>query len=305
LINICLFVYRIVEGEYSLRVLAVLLISVVGFLFLRFSPGASYRLSLNTAYLDSSFFEKIGNNLEYFLKFTFFDNKYLILLLNLAILLYLATKETFGHVIIAGLVLGLSSIMLLSNKLYSITNLEFIKSFSQNQILALIIFTCFIIYLFFFINAIFESDNRLKLNFFLIIAGASNLVMLYSPIFGSRSSIYFYYFTIIIVMMILDAIKEDITSKFIIVLIMGLSLFKVIQIKGKYDLMNDYYQIKLAEINYYQDHLEESDIWLIRMPIYTVHAQDIEDDDTYHQDVFKEYFNLNPDGKLHFYYKEN
>ncbi|MPN20657.1 hypothetical protein SDC9_168036 [bioreactor metagenome] len=40
------------------------------------------------------------------------------------------------------------------------------------------------------------------------------------------------------------------------------------------------------------------------MPIMSVHSADVEDWDTYHQQVFKEYYELNPKMKVIFYWKE-
>ena len=41
------------------------------------------------------------------------------------------------------------------------------------------------------------------------------------------------------------------------------------------------------------------------MPIYSIHAGDIEEGDDYHFETFKTYYGLNPDAKVIFYWKDS
>ena len=52
---------------------------------------------------------------------------------------------------------------------------------------------------------------------------------------------------------------------------------------------------RLEAIKYYQDHPEDEEVWIKRFPIYTVHAADIEPDDVYHLETFRDYYNLPQD----------
>ena len=72
----------------------------------------------------------------------------------------------------------------------------------------------------------------------------------------------------------------------------------------KYMLVNQINNERNEQIKYYQDHPEEDEGWFVRYPIMTIHSGDIEDWDTFHQQVFKQYYGLNPDMTLHFYYKD-
>jgi len=69
-------------------------------------------------------------------------------------------------------------------------------------------------------------------------------------------------------------------------------------------LVHQVQQDRLSKIAYYVDHPEVKDVWLPRMPIFTVHSADIEPEDTYHMDVFKQYYGLSSDCTIHFYWEE-
>lgn len=312
LINLLLSFYFYFKKEPYLCYVVIGIFSLISFIIMRSSPGSAYRLSENTAWLSMSLLEQIACNIPYFLRYTFYDNKYLILVLNIIMTFSILThSKSKKWLKIVSLILSfMTTIMLLSNKLVSMefnvfTYLTLYQTDISCQILNCIIWVFYIIYLFIYFVFEYEEEYRNELLLYLLAAGASNIVMFVSPIFGSRSSLYFYYFAILIVLMVLQQIKMKKSIAFLgIILCSLLCITKGKTILNKYQLVNLVYQDRLSKIEYYLDHPEIKDVWLPRMPIFTVHSADIEPEDTYHMDTFKKYYGLADDCVLHFYWEE-
>ena len=289
------------------------IISLVSFVIMRMSPGSAYRLSENTEWISMSLFEQIGCNISYFLRYTFYDNKYLIILLN-GLMCLTALLKFNQHKILTGTTLGLSGltiVMLLSKRVYQslpLSIFEFLSAYESNPLCQgfnVLIWIFYIVLLFVFIFTFMDKKNKILGIFFLLLAGASNLVMFVSPIFGSRSSLYFYYFASILVMIVLDQFKFTKAPLLVImILLAGLSFVRGRTILYKYQMVADVQKDRMEKIQYYLDHPEDKDVWLPRMPIFTIHSADIEEWDTYHMDVFKEYYGLSSECTLHFYVEE-
>lgn len=311
--HLLLILYRYFNKESCFQECCFFLISLTSFIILRSSPGSAARLAENVAWNEMSFLERLLTNIPYFLDYSFYDNKYLIMLLNGILMIHVCKKEKNKEIAASiSCYLLFTIIMLLSNKAYSLTSIEifnFINQYSGN-VTSLYFNTCiwlgYIVILFVSSFRYFGDDLRLILLFFILLAGSSNLVMLISPIFGARSSLYFYYFCIVLILMLIE--DQLISSKMIkyglsIVFVL-FSTYRAKDTLSKYRMVNRVQQDRLVKIQYYIDHPEEKDVWLPRMPIYTVHSADIEEEDTYHMEVFKLYYHLSEDCILHFYVEE-
>lgn len=89
------------------------------------------------------------------------------------------------------------------------------------------------------------------------------------------------------------------------VLLLFLTCNKTIDYIKRYRLVSEANLTRQAEIQYYIDHPDVKEAWITRYPIDTIHSIDIEADDTYHLETFKEYFGLPQDAdKIIFYYKD-
>lgn len=299
------------KKEYKAYVL-IAAVSLVSFLIMRSSPGSAYRLSQNTAWLEMSLFEQIWCNVPYFLRYTFYDNKYLILVLNVVLCAKLLLSKNISWKMfgVAFVLSGITSFMLLSNKFLSLGLgfVEFFTLYETNvacQFVNLGIWVLYIIFLFVYFAKELDGNTRVYATYFLLMAGASNLVMLVSPIFGSRSSFYFYYFAILLVLLVLNEIEMKKVYSVGCVAVMCVFIYlRGSNILYKYRLVHQVQQDRLSKIEYYVDHPEVKDVWLPRMPIFTVHSADIEPEDTYHMDVFKQYYGLSSDCTIHFYWEE-
>ena len=150
-----------------------------------------------------------------------------------------------------------------------------------------------------------DYDRRYLSLYVLMVGGSANIAMLLSPIFDSRSSIYTIFFLILLTVIFLDDMNMNYYVNLGILAI--LILMNLLQFKTyiyKYHLVNEVQKERMEQIYYYQDHPEDTNGYFVRMPIMTIHSADIEEWDTFHQEVFKEYYKLNPEIELHFYFKE-
>lgn len=312
LANVLLTGYLFVQKGSWKPVLLFGVVSLVSLIIIRMSPGAAYRLSLNTEWNSLSLFEKLWCNVAPFLRYTFYDNKYLIVVLNglmCAKLLFDEKKNVpmilFSFGISAGTVF-----LLMCNLLskHGFTMLQFFLEYETNpvcMVMNLGIWSVYIIWLFVYFCTQLSEKNRVLAVFILLLAGASNLVMFISPIFGSRSSFYFYFFSMILALAVLDEIQWK--KPVVLLVCLGCVLMcsvKAVQLVNKYQLVAQTHAERLEILAYYLDHPEEKDVWIPRMPIYTVHSADVEPEDTYHMDTFKKYYGLADDCVVHFYWKE-
>lgn len=283
-------------------------VSLSAFIIMRMSPGSNYRLFRDNAiWANQNIFEKITNAFPTFIEKTFLDNNYLILILSLSIILLLIfsnnKSQKYKYYKYPAILIQLIAIF----EVFSFA-LPFINRVpSGSDVFSLTFWPIYTVITFLSLFVCIENSKRKdKAIFYFMIAGTCSLVMLMSPIYGSRSSLYTVFYIILVIVLIIEMLPIKKMIIFIIMLgfiyIIGDRTFEYLY---KYKLVGDAYRERVEIINYYIDHPEVEEVWIPRFPIYTVHGSDIEPDDYYHLEVFKYYFNLPQDpNKIYFYYKQ-
>jgi Family of unknown function (DUF6056) len=297
------FVYK----PFAKNLIILFIISVLALTLLRLSPGASFRLLRDNAeWMDLSLLEQLIHNYPNFIQMTFIDHRYLVLALSTVLAIYsVISHQRIMTKIISTVVFSIASVISVSLTIQSITKLNLSYFTEANSIFNLIYWPFFIFFVYISLFKLKNDVVKEKLIFFVTLAGLSNGIMMLSPIFGYRSSIYTVYFLIIVVVLLYDNFKLTKGLSPIINVLLILLIAKTTQTYlYKYTLANRTHQLRLAEIAYYQDHPEVKEVWLIRYPIYTLHSGDIEKEDSYHMDVFKTYYDLSDDQTLIFYFPE-
>lgn len=320
LFNILLVIYAWFQRKDALKLtITGLVVSVLSFILLRCSPGATYRLNRdNQAWMQMGLLSHIQYNWQNFLRYTFTDNKIMILILSsISSLLVLqngfkkttSQKQKIGS-IIQLVILGLALVACVSPTLYGKTHWEFFRLFyDYGQWNAALVF-CSILYLAYIVNCFWilatcykEKSCYEKLTYFML-AGTCNLAMMLSPIFGSRSSLYTIYFIILLTVSILAEIELHPSIQSILILFcLVMSYNYSLNWKRTYNLVATIQTERESILQYYREHPEDKEAWIPRMPASTVHSANIEEGDTYHEDVFKEYYGLDPDMILRFFFK--
>lgn len=299
------------------RVIPILLvytfISTISLILLRSSPGASARLLRDhPEWISMSIFDQIIQNYPNFIRYTFIEHRILILTLSTVFFIKIATVIIKSRKIDFKDFFLLSIFLIASLSTFSLQLSTRIKSVNwsiftnHNSLFNTFFWILFTIALFTSIILYFDKKLSLQMSFFLLIAGASNGVMMLSPIFGYRSTLYTVYLLFILTLFVFDTFQF---SKFkqlgFSLLLLLLIIFESRGLLYKYQLVNRVNRLRVSEIQYYQDNPDSTEAWLIRFPIYTIHSADIEEWDEYHMEVFKKYYNLNMDMKIYFYAPES
>lgn len=309
LFNILIMIYSFQRRKELLKPFGLILaVSIIGILILRMSPGARYRLENDNVEFNSlSLFEKIGVNYLTFLDLTFVKNVYLFFTLSASLTLFNIKNYSNKKDLIFILYYFLGMFIALSGLIYSKLNLNFLKVFfdvyySRSCIIFLSFYYLFYIIGIFISLSNLDEKEYLESITYLMLAGSSNLVMMISPIFGARSSLYTVYFIILLIGSIIAKMPINKKEYFIVVVLyLALIGLKTREYLYKYRLVNYYMQIRNMQIEYYVNNPNEKEAWLIKMPKYYIHSADIEQWDTYHLETFKEYYGINPKMKVIFY----
>lgn len=310
--NFLFLVYIFIRDRtIPITYLSFFLISLLGLILIRVSPGASSRLVRDhSAWINLSIFEQLRFNYTNFIRFTFIEHRYLVLVFSgLALLKLLENLIKERKYLVFTLIHSLFFIIAAFTSLTLTINSRFPNEIFNlfidvNSYFNLIFWPLFILVVFHFIYISFKKEDQLKLFFFVLLAGISNGVMMLSPIFGYRSSLYTVYYLIVVCAIIYSSLNQKIFSKLLIIPLIVLCFSTSKQLLYKYNLVQSVHNIRLSQIQYYLDNPEVKDIWLIRYPIFTIHGGDIETDDLYHMEVFKEFYGLADDTTLNFYFPE-
>lgn len=292
------------------------LISTFSFILMRLSPGSSARL-IRDHYLwnQQGIIEKISGNIPNFMEYTFVANKYLILSLA-SILIVLSIKFILHNrrskrSIFVFLGTGYLALVLLATsalKLVNDFNITFMEIFLDlDNYLLWLFWLIFMLVVFLLVYLVIDNIKiKQKILFYITIGGSANIVMLISPIFGARSSIYFVYFLIIATVLLFNEL--NLKNGWVMILISAFMIFSIYKITYtyiiKYRQVNQIQTERLDIIEYYQKNPDIKEVHIPRMPPYSVHGADIEIGDDYGFEIFKEYYKLAKDTIIIFEWKE-
>ena len=285
-------------------------VSLASFLIMRLSPGSAWRLNHeHVAWMKMGLIEKLQSSYPKFIEFTFLNNNYMIGILALVLSLFLAQQffQTKNSKLkfIAAMSLMIQVTAVFTVFAFVLSNPWIHAVFTRSDSLFNSLFwIVYIVDLFVVIGCFTKEENREKLFFVLLIAGGSNLVMLVSPIFGSRSSLYTVYYIIVLLGFILKELKSTrIINSLLILFFAVIVVDRTHEYLYKYKLVEAIQQERLAIYEYYRHNPQAEEAWIPRMPPFSIHSADIEEDDTYHFDVFREYYKLTQK-KIIFFWKE-
>jgi len=286
--------------------------SSLSFIILRLSPGAKFRLIRdNATWANKSIFDQMTINYPNFIKFTFLENKFLVFTLSIVFIVFIAQRiyfnkkiKVFDSGILSILVISfISSISLTLSSRIAFIDLNFLLN--PSSLFNYIYWPIFMISLLISFEVYFEKHVTKRLVLLTVLSGISNGVMMASPIFGARSSIYTVFLIIAVVGIIIDQIEVNFKFGIVFTLILLTLVFQETNTyTSKYKLVNLIQKERIEIYKYHRTNLDDKEAWIPRMPIYTVHGSDIEPDDFYHFEVFKKYYDLPEDLEITFYFKE-
>lgn len=274
------------------------------------SPGSSIRLAQMPEWGNLSLLGKLSQTLPNVLFFTFYQNKYLITLISLSLMVinHQTSKEVFIKFIFV--FYGLTIAVLFSERLigYFPNNFLLIELANGYSLITLIFFVIFAIV--FVGNLIWLSIklNKLALILFTSVAVISNAALLMSPVIGYRLMIYEIFYLLLVLLFIIEHIQisdhwyKGITLAVLIaVFVFSKSLLSKMNLVQSITLER---QAILEDYKVYASQYKDG-IWLPRYPIYSIHGGDIEMEDGFHMEAFKIYHQIPLNETLTFYWKES
>lgn len=296
--------YYLDNKKISINLLINLLVIIISFAITRLSPGSSARLLRDHAeWNELSLWKKFASSYDNFLFQTFINNKFTISIFSLSIiLLMLFSKKKINKVYrIVSICISLLCVF----SLFSYLIIKEGNVFNdQSSMFGFFFWPIFIANS--FISLFIGCKDNFKTVLFLFLAGASAFAMCFSPIYGARSSIYLVYYVILTSGIMISELEIDKTICVLCcVLFAVLFSMKLGDYSYKYYLVGEAQKERLEVIKYYQEHPEDEEVWIERFPIYTVHGADIELDDVYHLETFRDYYLLPQDyNNIYFGFKE-
>ena len=309
---ICIFVYF--RKRESLReILIYTCISIVGLLLIRFAPGAVYRMARDHQnFRTLSLLGKISVNWIQFIRWTFVNNSVVIITLSVVMILYVSAqkKSLLNWLLI--LVFAYGILQGSSSWLYGLTGWEGFEVLydlekGSSLLINTIGYTLYTTGLFAAVLLYLEDDEKKwTCTALLFCAGGANLVMLISPIFDVRSSIYTVYMFILLILFILEEIH--LPEKFAGCLLVCGIVVCLSRVYTFYDLYHHIHLVDIkrnSQIEYYRQRPEIKEAYILGYPIDWVHAADVVEGDDYHMEYFRTYYYLEEDLVLHFYYLQN
>jgi hypothetical protein len=316
IINALILLYAYVFKLPKFRLLLFPAISsIASFLLLRLSPGADYRLhNSHPEWLQFNIFEQIQINWANFIKYTFVDNKYLIFVLGIVTITfafrrYEQYKSNNAVATTICCISGLAIFFSMAEFLYSLSGISALRfcfdiyELNFALILTSVVYLSFVVAIIVLLFSTLVGDECYEGFLYLVIAGVSNVAMLLSPIFGSRSSLYTIYYIILLICYLLSLIKTEKKYSFVATITLLAMLFgRARELLFKYQLVNQIHQKRLEIIEYYKDHPEAEEYWFPAMPIFTTHSGNFDEDDENHRIYFLRYYGLDESKEVKFDY---
>ncbi|MBR2761780.1 MAG: hypothetical protein IKD66_11505 [Solobacterium sp.] len=266
---------------------AVTVFALAGTLIILLSPGAALRMSGdNAAFGALSLTQKIAQNWPLFLEHAFTEHAWITGFVFFSFgLSYYQNRKRIGWI-------GWAMIALLAMGIVL-----------QNG--GLDLFLCIDIVL---MTLAYEEDRKKKwfLIWMLLCALGADLVMLVSPIFDSRSGLYTVYLLILAALYNTDDLdlNKAGTAAAAVLFLAGMTF----RMAGLYEIYHMVHLINVkrySEIEYYRVRPDAGDAWLLAYPDESIHSANVQEGDDTHMYYFKEYYDLNQDLHLIFYYLED
>ena len=269
------------------KLICFLLISIISFGLMYFSPGNRIRSSMeNLEFNKLSLFGKIMYNIPNLIFYTYRINYFLIILLVIGNIILI--KKNIKNKLLRIVLYLLESISILFTGIYLLNSFNINTiSISDSNILVFIYFAVLTI-----INFLLLIKNKKELPIIFYSMGIiSNLVMLMSPTWGYRTSLATYLFLSISYLMVIDEYYKKnkiIEISTYIITILGMIFYLIFYIS--------IYRTNIANEKMIKEANNTSRIELIAYPGFA--PCNINPTDEYHLKRFKEYYKINEDVEI-------
>ena len=266
------------------KMILIFAFAVIGSMIILLSPGAAARMTGDNAEFNAlSLGQKLAKNWPLFLERSFTESLFVTLGFTLFTLLW-AERTRNGHKALYGLItLGIVTVPTGQGLLYLLYTVVFLAAY-----------------------IVYEPNSFKKwfVVYLVLCAGGADVVMLVSPIFDSRSSLYTVYLLMLTALVLFqDVPMEKKEVRYVLAaLFAGISVYRMI---SYYDIYHTVHLINIkrySQVEYYRQRPDAGDAWLMAYPDESIHSPNVQEWDDTHMYYFKEYYNLSQDLHLIFYY---
>ena len=258
---------------------------IAGTLIILLSPGASLRMVNDNAVFNSlSIVEKLSQNWPQFLFHTFTESNWITSILYIVFTVW-CFFERKNHADWIIPLIFTAGFLCLSNPFVAI---------AMTSVMILQV-----------IRLEKEADSRWFMIFLILCAIGADAVMMVSPIFDSRSALYTVYLWILLTITLFERIKLNkalILFPTVFVLLIAMRMYSYYEI---YHLVHMINIRRNQQIEYYRVRPDAGDAWLLAYPDESIHSPNVLEGDDTHMYYFKEYYYLNQDLHLIFYYLDD
>lgn len=209
--NILLLIYKYIKTKkIDKKLIFYTIISICSTLVMLLSPGTRYRSSIeNVEFNKLSLFGKMFRNIPNFVYYTFICNPYLLLLMSCSNYLIIKNKinnKYFKYgLMVFMLVLPLLTMVIYPVSLFKTTFLSTVVN--SSSILVIIYWLLYLLVSFGLL--VIEDKKDLKVIFLFLVGLISNVVMLVSPTWGFRTSLFTYIMLCIVALNIFNRYVKD------------------------------------------------------------------------------------------------
>ena len=209
--NILLLIYKFYKDKKIDKFILInTIISLIGAILMLISPGSRNRLLTETSFEQLSLLSKIFVNIPNFVYYTLlFNVPFLVILLltNLSLIKKFIQKRKNKLILyILVSVIFIPLIIIISLKQLKISNVGFKFLLNHTYLLLIAIIFIFTEFIYLF-NKYIPKDKKILFILFISIGISSNLIMLFSPIWGARTSLFttiFLFFSFLYLFMYLN-----------------------------------------------------------------------------------------------------
>ncbi len=293
--DLLLLLYGLIVKDKKLRsaVIIPFIFAVVGACTILMSPGAHARMAENAEFAALTIAEKIAVNWPNFLAHTFSNNAIIMrsmFLLAAIVVLQKRGKKKGNRFDPLSILIALPFLIAM------------VLNFGLLDFICVLYGLVLLVY-----YRRYEASFSDRCIFLILCALGADLVMLLSPIFDSRSSLYSVYLWILLILVLFQAVNESellprIVKAAAVVLLCALTAVEGYHYYRLYQIVGLVSEHRQGQIEYYAANPDVTDAWIMGFPEDSIHSADVVDGDTVHEKAFKAYYNLNPDVTLHFYY---
>lgn len=297
IINLSLLIYlSLKQRNFNKLFLYSLLVSFISFLSMVLSPGTAARVAFEaSSFNNASLFEKIMINLPNFIQYTITKNNFLLIIFPVSFI-YLGFGKTNNRYL--RFLISLVNIIPLMVIALNVVNSPW---FNENTFISIVrkvnflyemnfvTISYWLIYLIsFFILLLLHFKDRQAVIFYFLLGMLANGVMLLSPIWGSRTSLFTVYMLIITNLFVISEINFKNMRPIIV-----FGKLSIIVIMSIYIIL--YYNV------YLQNNKRESDIdHQLKANINIIEIEKIPDyalwginpEGNYHLKTFKDYYDI-------------